>query len=240
MKFINMKSYDPQVGTQINFDIYVKTSDVKVLLLFKAETVFNQEDVDRCKKYLASSSMFIKEEDYLSMFKKETDDLKASIESGGDLDSTAGTKIAKSFFKSEELLSGSDKLESMATMANAYVVDLLKSSKDQRTQTLVEMLKGLAHSSDEFITHANQVAAISTMIALMIENVSIDSIVEINLVSILHGMGLMVMSHQENEFFAQYADFGSFTESLGKTDQGVLQKVIEKHFNGHNKINKFR
>lgn len=236
MKFITLKSYDPKVGTTINFEIYIKTSEVKVLLLFKVGTVFSQEDVERCKKYTAMNCLCIKEDDYLALFQEDTEHILASLENGGTLDTQAGSKIAQNFFKSEALLSGDNKIESMTKMANTYVTELLKSSKDQRTQALVGILKGLVDSTDEFVTHANQVAGVSTMIAMMVEGVTLDNIVEINLVSILHGMGLMVMSHRENQFFNSYADFSSFKELVGKTDQVVLKKVIDKHFDGHNKL----
>jgi hypothetical protein len=236
MKFVNYQNLKPEIGSNLSCDIYVKASEQKVVLMFKAGSEFSLDDLTRFNKYHDSNVLFIREEDYLLMFAKESKDIKASFEANGEVDTKAGFAISKSFFNSEQILKGDNKLDSMVKMANQFVVDLLNSSKDQRTQALVEILKGLNTSDNVFVNHSNQVAAVSTMIALMVENVSIENIVEINLVAILHGIGLMHMSSQQSEFFETYADISNFKESVGKTDVAVVNKVVAKHFDGHNKL----
>jgi len=236
MKLVNLQNFTPEIGQNLDFCIYLKTSDTKVLLLFNAQTLFNEEDLARYNKYNQPKCLFIKEEDYTKILNKEMANLQESIDSNEGIDAQAGLQAAKKIFSTGELLTSEGKLDSMVNMANQFVVDLLKSSKDQRSQALVELLKDLSDNNDPFVNHANQVAAISTMIALMIEDVTLDYIIEINLVSILHGMGLMLMSNQKNEFFSNYADFNSFKELASKTDQAVTKKVIDKHFDGHNKL----
>lgn len=236
MPFVNLKDYEPIIGTVLACDLYIKTSEQKVLLLFKTGSILNAEDIVRCKKYSQMNCMYAKEEDYLSLFKKETDDLKSSLDAGGEIDIKAGFKLSKTFFKSEALLSSDNKLDSMMSVANQFVTDLLKSSKDHRSQALVDIMKELSSSEDVFINHINQVSAISTMIALMTENVTLENIIEINLVSILHGMGLMLVSNQQNAFFSNYADIANFKEAIGKTDQAIIKKILDKHFDGHNKL----
>lgn len=236
MKFVNCQNLKPAVGSTLSCDIYVKASEQKLVKMFNAQTEFSQEDLARFTKYHDSNVLYVKEEDYLLIFAKEAQDLKNAFVEKGEVDAEAGFAISKSFFKSENILQGENKLGSMVKMANQFVVDLLNSSKDQRTQALVEILKGLNTSDCIFVNHANQVAAISTMIALVVENVTIENIVEINLVAILHGIGLMHMSNQKNIFFDSYADVDSFKESVGKTDGAVVEKVVKKHFDGHNKL----
>lgn len=236
MKLVNLKNFQPVVDTSLSCDIFVKASEVKFILIFKKDMVLNAEDLTRCKKYNDMNCIFVKEEDYFSIFKKETTELKASLDKGGEINTRAGATISRNFFRSEELLSSDNKLESMVNIANNFVVDLLSSSKEQRSIALMEMLKNLNVTDDLFINHANQVAAISTMIALMVENVTMDNIIEINLVSILHGMGLMLASNEKNDFFSRYADVSEFKESIGKTDLNTIKKVIDKHFDGHNKL----
>jgi hypothetical protein len=239
MKFLSLKFFEPKVGSKIDFEIYVQSSEKKVLLLFNSETVFSEDEVARAKKYLEQKALFVREDQYMLIAKKSSDALSQAVSDGGTFDSEAGTQVTKVFFRSDELLSGQNgdqKLKTMVNMANNFVTDLLKTSKDERSSSLVEVLKGVANSDNEFVNHANQVAAISTMVGLMIENMNVENVIEINLGAILHGMGLAVMVKQPNAFFSQYANFQSFTPLAGSTNPDVLRKVIDKHFDGHNKF----
>lgn len=236
MKFVQVKEFSPALGSSSPCEIYIKTSDVKVLLLFRPDHLFDENDLDRCKKYCESKSLYIKEADYLLLLQEKANAVKKEITETGKIDHQSGTVISKRFFSSEDILTSEDKLESLVSMASNYVVDLLKSSKDERTKALTDILKGMSTNQSPFVSHANQVAAISTMIALMVEGVSLDNILEINLVAILHGMGLMHISKEEDSFFDQYADVSKFGESLTRTDLTAVKKVIDKHFDGHHKL----
>lgn len=226
----------PKKGMTLGCDFFIKASEVKIILLFKEGTELNDEDVVRLKKYNDMKVLLIKKEDFLVGLLDESEKLKSALDSNGKIDSKIGAEVSKKFFNSEAILQDDNKLNSMVKMANKFVVDLLKGSKDQRTQALVEILKGLNNSECEFVNHANQVAAVSTMIALMVDNVVIENIIEINLVAILHGIGLMQMSNQKNSFFETYVEFDNFRESIMKTDQAVVEKVFKKHFDGHIKM----
>lgn len=236
MKFISFQYSKLNIGDTLACDIYVKASDKKLVLIFKKNTILNSEDLARISKYSEAQVLSIKEEDYLLMFGKESDALKKSLDTNGVIDTEAGYTISKNFFSSEAILEGENKLDSMIKIANEFVIDLIKNSKDARSQSLVEILKELSVNDNVFVNHSNQVAAISTMIALMVDNITIDNIVEINLIGVLHGLGLMLMSHQRNDFFDSFADTSQFKESVGKTDPETVEKVVKKHFDGHNKL----
>lgn len=236
MKFINYQNIKLVEGDRILCDLYVKASEQKLILIFKKDIVINNEDLIRITKYLDAKVLYVCEEDYLLMFNKEACNLKNSLDQNGVIDSEAGFIVSKNFFNSENFLQGDNKLDSMVKMANQFVVDLLKNTKDHRGQALVEILKELNTSDSIFVNHSNQVAAVSTMIALIVENITIENIIEINLVAILHGIGLMHMSNQRDAFFETFADVSGFVELMGKTDPDVVDKVVKKHFDGHNKL----
>ena len=89
---------------------------------------------------------------------------------------------------------------------------------------------------NRYVSHANQVTAISTMIALMIENTTLENIVEIAIGASFHAIGMACMVNEnDSDFFAKLADTSNF-DMTGKTEIEAFRIIIEKHFLGHRKL----
>lgn len=233
---LKLNAFQLKIDDVLGCDLFVKISDTKAILLFKKSTVISIEDITIFKKY-ENNHVFLREEDYLSLFHEEAKKFALAFEQNGTFDPAAIENLTKSFFKSEEIIESADKLKSMVNMANNLIQQLLSSTKSERSNVINQMLEAMQDEEDNvYVSHANQVTSISTMIALMCENTTLDTIVEIAMGASMHAMAMSCMVNENNaKMFARLVDTSEF-EMPGKTDLDVFKLIIEKHFLGHRKL----
>jgi HD-GYP domain-containing protein (c-di-GMP phosphodiesterase class II) len=234
---LKLKSFQLKIGDVLGCDLFVKISETKAILLLKKGTLIAKEDLEIYAKY-EKNYVYLREEDFLSVFHCDAQAFAESLDKDGTIDIKATERLSTSFFKSEEIIESDDKLKSMVNMANNLIQKLISSSKNSRSLMINQILQEMSSEEDNhYVTHANQVTAISTMIALMIENVTLDNILEIAMGASMHAIGLASMVNEnDSKLFATFADTTTFDMSGGKTEISAFKVIIDKHFEGHRKL----
>lgn len=225
MKMKSVKSSFFKEGVNFPFKVYFQISESKMLVLFNENTVLEQEDLDKITHYISENKkILISKDDYAKYF--------ASKLKSGSLD-VEDTKEVAFHILEREKLGDEDYFHSVIADTNNIIKHIAEENQGPQSSFLLNLLKEMESTENEFMIHANQLFALSTtFLFLATGESSIEDIYDLGHGALLHGFALNYMNDSTDSTFSK-----TFLQSVEKfklkSDYLELEKVVTLHLNGH-------
>lgn len=225
MKMKSVKSSFFKKGEKLPFKVYFQISESKMLVLFNENTALEQDDLDKISHYISENKkIMISKDDYAKYFASK---LKA-----GTLNAE-GTKEVAFHILEREKLNNEDYFHSIIADTNNIIQHIAEEDQNPQGRFLLNLLKEMESTENEFMIHANQLFALATTFLFLVSKKSdIEDIYDLGHASLLHGFALNYMNDATDRSFSE-TFFKKLSDFKLKSDYLDLEKVVTLHLNGH-------
>lgn len=229
LKFLCINRINLTVGEPLRLNIYLHISKTKAVKIFNANDILLKEDLDKINSFKKQSVLILKD-DYDLMCDQNIESMCIALKNDSTFSPLEGSSIAKNVFASQGT---STNAEFITTKANEVVSALFDIPSNERATYLLELINQAESSVSAYTLHANQVSAVSVIIALTQPGLDINHLTEVSLGVFLHGAGLQALVDPlaENEL-ETILDFSNLS-SIDPIERLKLVQIIKKHINGH-------
>ncbi len=235
MKFKRIPLEFITVNSQLPFNVYVKLSEEKAVLLFKKDIIISSDDMRKIKNY-PEKKVIIQKIDYEVFFEKSIlKNTKKDFIKDGIFDSKKGIAFMKYAFERDEGIDDIKYVENVVKRSSVIIKGLLESKKSKEDKTsLYNILVTMENEDEPFLTHSHKIFAISSMLMMSLPNIEMGYLDDLGYAALLHGYGMQYLSNEKGaNLFRKYFNKTEIKINI-KKDQTNIEKVISSHFKGEN------